>query len=74
MGRLVFGPSPFGVPGLRIDQAFLGQLASGPSPFGALGLVQLARGIGPGTMVPTMPPFSCWGERSSPIGKKREQA
>ena len=73
LGRLAFGPSPFGVPGRRIVQAFLGRLASEPSPFGALGLGQLARGAGLGPMVPTMPPFSCRGGRSSPVGKKKKK-
>ena len=27
-------------------------------------------GVGPGPKVPTMPPFSYWGDRSSPVGKK----
>ena len=70
LGRLAFGPSPFGVPGRRIDRAYLSRLAFGSCPIGALGLGRLARGTEPGPMVPTMPPFSCWGERSSPIGKK----
>ena len=51
--------------------AFLGRLAYWPNPFGALGLGRLAKGVGPWPMVPTMPPFSCWGERSSPVGKQR---
>ena len=67
---LVFGPSPFGVPRRRMDRAFLGRLAFGPSPIGALRLGRLARGIEPGPMVPSMPPFSCRGGRSSPIEKK----
>ena len=70
LGRLAFWPSPFGVLGGRIDWAFLGRLAFGPSLIGALGLGRLARGIEPGPMVPTMPPFSCRGRRSSPVGKK----
>ena len=53
LGRLAFRPSPFRVPGRRIVQAFLGRLASGLSPFRALGLGQLARGVGPGPIVPT---------------------
>ena len=70
LGRLAFGPSPFGVPGWRIDRTFLGRLALGPSPIGALRLGQLARRTELGPMVPTMPPFSCRGGRSSPVGKK----
>ena len=54
LGRLAFGPNPFGVPGRRIGQVFLGQLAFGPSPFGALGLGQLTRGIESEPMVPTV--------------------
>ena len=61
LGRLAFGPSPLGVPGRRIDRAFLGRPAFGPSPIGALVLGGLARGTRPGSMVPTMPPFSCQG-------------
>ena len=41
------------------------------NPFGALGLGRLAKGAGPGSMVPTMPPFSCRGGRSSLVGKQR---
>ena len=70
LGRLAFGPSPFGVPGRRIDRAFLGWLDFRPSPIRALGLAQLARGTELGPMVPIMPPFSCRGGRSSPVGKK----
>ena len=73
LGRLAFGPCPFGVPGRRIDRAFLGQLAFGPSPIGALGLGRLARRTEPGPMVPTMPPFSCRGGRSSSVEKKRNK-
>ena len=46
LGRLAFGPSPFGVPRRRIDRAFLGRLAFGPSPIGALGLGRLTS-LGP---------------------------
>ena len=70
MGLLAFGPNPFGVPRRRIVRAFLGRLASEPNPFGTLGLGQLARGVGPGPMVPTMPPFSYQGGGSSSVGKK----
>ena len=42
----------------------------GPNPFEALGSGRLARGVGPGPKVPTMPPFSCRGGRPSSIGKK----
>ena len=49
----LLGLIPSGYPGGRIDRAFLGQLAFGPSPFKALGLGRLARGTGPGPMVPT---------------------
>ena len=52
LGRLTFGPSPFGVLGQRIVRAFLGRLASESSPFEALGLGQLTRGTGPGPMYP----------------------
>ena len=51
----IFGPSPLGAPEQRIDWAFLGWLAFGPSLIGALVLGRLARGTGPGSMVPTMP-------------------
>ena len=57
-------------PGRRIDLAFLGRLDFGPSSIGALGLGRLARGTQLGLMVPTVPPFSCRGGRSSPVGKK----
>ena len=72
--QFAFRPNPFGVPGWRIGRAFLGRLAFRPSPFGALGMGLLDRGTEPGPMVPTMPPFSYRGGRSSPIGKKKEQA
>ena len=49
-----------------------GRLASGPFPYGALGLGRLARGAGPGPKVPTMPPISCQGGRSSPVEKKNK--
>ena len=49
---------------------FLGRLAFGDSPFRTLGLGRLARGTELGPMVPTMPPFSCRGGRSFPVGKK----
>ena len=52
---------------------FLGRLAFGASPFGALRLGRLAKGTEPRPMVPTMPPFSCRGGRSSPVGKKRNK-
>ena len=70
LGRLAFEPSPLGVPGRRIDRAFLGWSAFRPCPIGALVLGRLARGTGPGSMVPIMPPFSCRGGRPSPVGKK----
>ena len=54
LGRLAFGPNPLGAPGRRIDRAFLGWPAFGPSPIGALVLGRLARGTGPGSMVPTI--------------------
>ena len=73
LGQLAFGPSPFGVPGQRIDRAFLGRLAFRPSPFRALGLGRLARRTEPEPMVPTMPPFSCRGGRSSPVRKKKKK-
>ena len=56
LGRLAFVPSP--------------QPVFGPSPIGALVLGRLARGTGPESMVPTLPPFSCRGGRPSPVGKK----
>ena len=56
-----------------IDRAFLGRLAFGPSPIEALRLGRLARGTEPGPMVPTIPPFSCRGGRSSLVGKKRNK-
>ena len=65
LGRLAFGPSPLGAPGRRIDRAFLGRPAFGPSPIGALLLGRHARGTGPGSMVPIMPPFSYRGGRPS---------
>ena len=69
---LVSGTNPLRVPGRRVDRAFLGRLASGPFPYWALGLGLLARGAGPGPKVPTMPPFSCQGGRSSPVEKKNK--
>ena len=72
LGRLAFGLNPFGVPGQRIGRASLGRLAFGPNPFGALGLGRLARGAGPGPMVPTMPPFPA-GEEDHPWSEKKEQ-
>ena len=51
---------------------FLGLLASRPFPFGALGLGRLARGVGLGPKVPTMPPFFYRGGRPSPVGKKNK--
>ena len=69
LGRLAFGPNPLGVPWRRIDRVFLGRLAPKPDPFGALELGRLARGVGPGPMVPTMPLFSCRGGRSSSVEK-----
>ena len=53
LGRLAFGPNPFGVPERRIEQAFLGRLAFGLSPIGVLGLGRLVRGTELGPMVPT---------------------
>ena len=53
-----------------MDRAFLGRSAFGPSPIRALVLGRLARVTGPGSMVPTMPPFSCRGGQPSPVGKK----
>ena len=50
----LLGPNPFGVPGRRIDWAFLSRLAFGPSSYGALGLDRLAKGTEPGPMVPTI--------------------
>ena len=70
----LLGPNPFGVPGQRIDLAFLGRLAFRPSPFGALGLGWLAKGTELGPMVPIMPPFSFRGGTSSPVGKKKRNA
>ena len=69
LGRLAFGPSPLRAPGQRIDRAFLGRPAFGPSPIGALLFGRLARGTGLEPMVPTMPPFSLRGGRSSSVGK-----
>ena len=66
--------------GRRVARAFLGLLtilgglALGPSPIGAFGLGQLARGIEPGPMVPTMPPFFLPGRVIVPGRKKKEQA
>ena len=73
LGQLAFGPSPFRVSGQEIDRAFLGRLAFGPSRIGALGLGRLVRGTEPGPMVPSMPPFSCRGGKSSPVEKKRNK-
>ena len=69
LGEKTFGIRGTRAPRRRIDRAFLGRSAFGTSPIEALGLSWLARGIEPGPMVPTMPPFSCRGGRSSPIGK-----
>ena len=70
LGRLAFRPSPLRAPGRRIGWAILGWPDFGPSPIGALALGWLARGTGPRPMVPTMPPFSCRGGRSSLVGKE----
>ena len=66
------GPASVRIPGQRVGQAFRGQLAYGLFPFGALGLGRLARSVGSAPKVPTMPPFSCRGGRSSPIGKNEQ--
>ena len=68
----MFGPNPLEVLGRRVDRAFLGQLVSGPFPFEALRSGWLARGVGPGPKVPTMPPFSCRGGRPSSVGKNNK--
>ena len=54
---------------LRVGPAFGGQPVPGPFPFETLGSVWPAMGVGPGPKVPTMPPFSYRGGKSSPIGK-----
>ena len=54
LGRLAFGPSPFGIPKRRIDRAFLGWMTFGPTPIGALGLGRLTRRNELGPMVPTI--------------------
>ena len=72
LGLLVSGPNPLGVPEQRVGRSFLGQLVFGPFPFEALGSGRLARGDGPGPKVPTMPPFSCRGGRSSPVRKNNK--
>ena len=54
LGRLAFGSSPLRALRRRIDLAFLGRPAFGPSPIAALVLGRLARGTGPGPMVPTI--------------------
>ena len=48
----------------------MGQPVPGPFPFEGLGSVWLARGVGPGPKVPTMPSFSCQGGKPPPVGKK----
>ena len=70
LGQLAFEPSPLKAPGRRINRAILSQWDFGPSPIGALVLGRLARVTRPGSMVHTMPPFSCRGGRPSPVGKK----
>ena len=79
LGRLISGPNPLGVPGGRVGRPFVGRLASGPNPLGVLGqrvgrafVVRLARGAGPGPKVPSMPPFSFRGGRSSLVEKKEQ--
>ena len=57
-GRKHLGKKTFGIKGARalgrrIVRTILGRLAFGPSPIGALVLGRLARGTGPGPMVPT---------------------
>ena len=54
LGRLAFEPSLLGAPRRRIDRAFPSQPTFGPSPIWALVLDRLARGTGPGSMVPTV--------------------
>ena len=51
----------------------LGRLALGPGPIRALGLGRLARGIEPGPMVPTMPPFFLPGRVIVPSRKKKKK-
>ena len=45
------------------------QPGPGPFPFETLGPVWPAMGVEPGPKVPTMPPFSYRGGKSSPAGK-----
>ena len=70
MGKLMFGPYPLGVSGRRVGPAFLGRLVAGPFPFEALGSGLLAMGVGPGSKVPTMPPFFYRGGKPSLVGKR----
>ena len=66
-------------PRRRVARAFLGlftvlgRLALGPDPIRALGLGRLARGIEPGPMVLTMPPFFLSGRVIVPGWKKRNK-
>ena len=53
----------------RVSLAFGGQPVPGPFPFETLGSVRPAKGAGLGPKVPTMPPFSYRGGKSSPTGK-----
>ena len=53
----------------RVSPTFGGQPVLGPFPFGTLGSVRPAMGVGLGPKVPTMPPFSYRGGKSSPAGK-----
>ena len=68
------------VPGGRVAWTFLdlvtilGQLSLELGPIRALGLGRLTRGIEPGPMVPTMPPFFPVGEGNRLQLEKKEQA
>ena len=53
----------------RVSLTFRGQPMPGPFPFETLGSVWPTMGVRSGPKVPTMPPFSYRGGKSSPAGK-----
>ena len=68
MGQLISRPTPLRYPVRGLE--LVGQPGPVPFSFMTLGLLWSAMGIEPGPKVPTMPPFSYRGGKSSPVGKK----